>query len=429
MLVERESWTVIGVCRRVLGDLTEAEDAAQDTFARAIQSLATYRGDGPVGAWLRRIALRVAIARLAARRQITRPDDELVDPRVARLTSGENPETLYLGREYRADVIDAIAALPVAQRDVVLLRFFDDLTLEDIARVTDKPIGTVKSRLSRGVSTLQTSPAQGPPRDAAERSRPPARCFFRARHDSDRLDGDPVPDAISLAAVRAGSGRDALAAVTVAWHLATQHDWPVAPRVRARSFALVLGVATILGTGSMVAASAAQVIVPHVDRTKILESRGSIILEPMQLQLPPTSSARPHRPPGRTPRRWPFQCPCRRQSRSGRARTRHHRPGRNIRPMAVRRRRMTPARARTATEHPPIPRRTTTGPDTAATGPMTGRRPTMPPTVMTAATAATTDMTVEATIRSTTMAGHRTTRGSASTRDTARARTPRVTLT
>lgn len=155
VLVDRESWAVIGVCRRVLGDVSEAEDAAQDTFSKAFQSLASYRGDGPFGAWLRRIALRVAIARLAARHQTTRLDDELIDPRVARLTAGEDPEATYLGVEYRADVIDAIAALPTAQRDVVLLRFFDDLTLQDIARVTDNPIGTVKSRLSRGVTTLR----------------------------------------------------------------------------------------------------------------------------------------------------------------------------------------------------------------------------------------------------------------------------------
>lgn len=155
VLVDRESWSVINVCRRVLGDPTEAEDAAQDTFTRAYQALATYRGDGPFGAWLRRIALRVAIARLATRRQTSRLDDELVDPRVARLSSGENPETLYLGLEYRADVIDAIATLPATQRDVVLLRFFDDLTLQDIAHITDNPIGTVKSRLSRGVTSLR----------------------------------------------------------------------------------------------------------------------------------------------------------------------------------------------------------------------------------------------------------------------------------
>ena len=71
MLVERESRTVIGVCRRVLGDPSEAEDAAQDAFARAYQALATYRGDGPFGAWLTRIAVRIALRRVTGRRDVT----------------------------------------------------------------------------------------------------------------------------------------------------------------------------------------------------------------------------------------------------------------------------------------------------------------------------------------------------------------------
>ncbi len=155
VLVERESRTVIGVCRRVLGDPVEAEDAAQDAFTKAYQALATYRGDGPFGAWVRRIALRVAIARLASRRLTSPYDDELIDRRGQRFGSPDDPEALVLGREYGADILDAIASLPAPQREVVLLRFFDDLTLQDIARVTDHPIGTVKSRLSRGVTTLR----------------------------------------------------------------------------------------------------------------------------------------------------------------------------------------------------------------------------------------------------------------------------------
>jgi RNA polymerase sigma-70 factor (ECF subfamily) len=155
VLVDRESWAVIGLCRRVLGDPAEAEDAAQDAFTRAYQALASYRGDGPFGAWLRRIALRVAIARVAARQAASSFDDELVDPHLARLSAGDDPEARYLGLESRADVLDTIAALPAAQRDVVLLRFFDDLSLQDIAVITDNPIGTVKSRLSRGVTTLR----------------------------------------------------------------------------------------------------------------------------------------------------------------------------------------------------------------------------------------------------------------------------------
>lgn len=164
VLVDRESRPVIGVCHQILGDPLEAQDAAQDAFTHAFQALATYRGDGPFGAWLRRIAIRVAIARLAARRDIIRLDAELIDPRTASLRSPDDPEAQALDVEHRADILGAVANLPAIQRDIVLLRFYGDLSLEEIARVTSHPIGTVKSRLSRGVASLrdQVTPRSSP---------------------------------------------------------------------------------------------------------------------------------------------------------------------------------------------------------------------------------------------------------------------------
>ena len=85
VLVERESQTVIGVCRQILRDPVEAHDVAQDTFVQAYQALATFRGDGPFGAWLRRIAVRAAIGRLAARPDLITLDGETLDPRAAAL--------------------------------------------------------------------------------------------------------------------------------------------------------------------------------------------------------------------------------------------------------------------------------------------------------------------------------------------------------
>ena len=77
VLVERESAAVVRACHRVLGDLHEAEDAAQEAFVTAFRSLAGWRGDGPFGAWLTRIAVRIALRRRAeaARRRAgsTRP--------------------------------------------------------------------------------------------------------------------------------------------------------------------------------------------------------------------------------------------------------------------------------------------------------------------------------------------------------------------
>ncbi len=107
------------------------------------------------------------------------------------------------------------------------------------------------------------------------------------------LTPSPSPTRSFLVAIRSGSGHDAVAALVVAWHLATLRDWPVTPRVRARSLALVLAVAAILATGSMVAASAARMIVPHVDRTHVFESRGSVILEPTPTHVAATDGGRP----------------------------------------------------------------------------------------------------------------------------------------
>jgi RNA polymerase sigma-70 factor (ECF subfamily) len=163
VLVERESRAVIGVCGRILRDPVEAQDAAQDAFTQAFLALATFRGDGPFGAWVRRIAIRIAIARLAARRELSRLD-EAVDPWAMTLTSDDDPEANLLGLEDRATVIDAVKKLPASQRDVILLRFYGDLSLQEIARVTSHPIGTVKSRLSRGLTSLrdQLTPRSAP---------------------------------------------------------------------------------------------------------------------------------------------------------------------------------------------------------------------------------------------------------------------------
>jgi RNA polymerase sigma-70 factor (ECF subfamily) len=155
LFVERESAAVIATCRRVLRDPEEAQDAAQDAFTQAYRSLATYRGDGPFGAWVRQIAVRVSIARLSARHEIARLDGETIDPRAAALRSSSDPEGHAIDREYRSDVLVAINSLPASQRDVVVLRFYGDLTLDEISRVTSHPIGTVKSRLSRGMNSLR----------------------------------------------------------------------------------------------------------------------------------------------------------------------------------------------------------------------------------------------------------------------------------
>lgn len=154
-LVDRESQAMIAICRRIVGDPAEADDVAQDTFLRAYRALATFRGDGSFGAWLRRIAVRVAVARLAGRRDLVRLDDDGLDLQAATLQPQDDPEARTLDLEWRSAIHDAIARLPLLQRDVIVLRFYGDLSLQEIADLTSHPLGTVKSRLNRGIAGLR----------------------------------------------------------------------------------------------------------------------------------------------------------------------------------------------------------------------------------------------------------------------------------
>jgi RNA polymerase sigma-70 factor (ECF subfamily) len=153
LLVERESRAVIGVCLRVLGDPDEAQDAAQDAFVQAFRSLAGYRGDGTFGAWVGRIARRIAVARAAsAGKRVTTDVDA-----AAELVSNDAADPLAHGVdvEQSARLRGAVDSLPADQRQVVALRFFQDMPLERIAVETNVPLGTVKSRLHRALARLR----------------------------------------------------------------------------------------------------------------------------------------------------------------------------------------------------------------------------------------------------------------------------------
>lgn len=160
-LVERESRSVIATCTRILGDRAEAEDVAQEAFVIAYRSLATWRADGPFGAWLSRIAVRLAIRRAAQRKQVAWLDPiegtGTGDERVRAAGDGADPASSLLRSERDAELRAAVAALDEPYREVVAMRFFAERSLAEIAAATDRPLGTVKTHLHRGLARLRRS--------------------------------------------------------------------------------------------------------------------------------------------------------------------------------------------------------------------------------------------------------------------------------
>jgi RNA polymerase sigma-70 factor, ECF subfamily len=156
ILVERESAAVIRACHRVLGDLHEAEDAAQEAFVTAFRSLAGWRADGPFGAWLTRIAVRIALRRAQRRRDVTWIDPTDPSSRIDR-PAGPDPAITTLRAERAEGLRSAVSRLDEPYREVIALRFFAELSLDEIAAQTGRPLGTVKTHLRRGLIRLRTT--------------------------------------------------------------------------------------------------------------------------------------------------------------------------------------------------------------------------------------------------------------------------------
>jgi RNA polymerase sigma-70 factor (ECF subfamily) len=132
--------------RALVGDRAAADDLVQDTLERAWSKLHLYRHGTDLRAWLFTVMHNVHVNRVRAARPTDPLDDEM--PELAqRATQGDGLLVRDLER--------GIAALPVAQREVLLLVALEDLSYDETARVLAIPIGTVMSRLARAREKLR----------------------------------------------------------------------------------------------------------------------------------------------------------------------------------------------------------------------------------------------------------------------------------
>ena len=150
VLFDRYWPTAWSAAYAVTADRTLADDAAQEAIHRAFGALASFDVTRPFGPWLKRIAVNRAIDHLRRVRRVDLLDEEAVFHPWA---VGDQPEEdLRLWA-----VADAVAALGAAKRAVVVLHYWLDFPLEEIAGVLGLPVGTVASRLSRALAELRVA--------------------------------------------------------------------------------------------------------------------------------------------------------------------------------------------------------------------------------------------------------------------------------
>jgi RNA polymerase sigma-70 factor (ECF subfamily) len=154
LLAEHGNAVFAFLCRRVRPRET-AEDLFQETWIHVIQSAGTFRGSSPVRPWLYRIALNVITdhyRRGMAKRRGGGVEPESLDsvPEQAVVL----PESLARSQE-AATLHEAVERMPDPFREVVRLRYFEELSTRDVAAVLDCAEGTIKSRLARGLALLQ----------------------------------------------------------------------------------------------------------------------------------------------------------------------------------------------------------------------------------------------------------------------------------
>jgi RNA polymerase sigma-70 factor, ECF subfamily len=152
-LVERYRLDVFRVAASIVGP-DEADDVTQDAFLRAFNKLDTLRGDS-FRSWLLRIAHNRALNVIARRRpELVDPVEEGQQLEDEKRSPAQGPASSLEESERRARLAGKLAQLRPAHRSVLVLRDLEGFTYEEIAEVTDSPLGSVKGRLHRARGEL-----------------------------------------------------------------------------------------------------------------------------------------------------------------------------------------------------------------------------------------------------------------------------------
>ena len=159
-IVEIYKDKVYQLCYRMTGNPFEAEDIAQEAFIRAYVNIDRFQMDRKFSTWLFRIATNLCIDRLRKRKPDYSLDAEISGTEgmtlYSQIASRDHPPDQEVENlEIQSLIQQEIMKLPEKYRSAIILKYIEELSLQEISEILDLPIGTVKTRIHRGREALR----------------------------------------------------------------------------------------------------------------------------------------------------------------------------------------------------------------------------------------------------------------------------------
>lgn len=165
LLVIKYQHRVVEIANRYVNNRSDASDVAQEAFIKAYKAINSFRGDSTFYTWLYRITVNCAKSFFDSNQKhrynvdVDAPDFEAQDTQGV-LTSHDSPDSILESDELRETILKAFAALPEDLRRAITLREVEGMSYEEIARIMQTPIGTVRSRIFRARQFIEEQMAK-----------------------------------------------------------------------------------------------------------------------------------------------------------------------------------------------------------------------------------------------------------------------------
>lgn len=142
-LMRRYQQRVYWVARRIVGTHEDADDIAQETFVKAYIALGDFRGESSFFTWLYRIAVNLSLNAVRKRQLVNYLRESDIINRI--FPSSEDPARDVEFKETESRLQEAIARLPEKQRAVFVMRYYDEMSYEEISEVMKTSVGGLKA--------------------------------------------------------------------------------------------------------------------------------------------------------------------------------------------------------------------------------------------------------------------------------------------